>query len=83
MTAPDVSRAARRFADRQSERLAEVAPPPQFVATVTATSPLSVSWRGRVLPVAGRNAAYTPAVGHRVKCVLLSDQLLIDYRITI
>lgn len=72
--------AARKFADQQTDRLAQ-RPTEQFIATVTSTSPLTVSWRGSSLTANGRHASYTPGVGDRVSCSLIDSQVIVQNRI--
>lgn len=72
--------AARRLADQQTDRLAD-RPTPQFIATVTSTSPLTVSWRGSSIAANGHYAAYTPGVGDRVSCELIDSQVIVRDRI--
>lgn len=86
MTFRNVRRAAFRLADQQAARLAEL---PSLraviatVATVTAgASPggnalVTVIWRGVELTAAGYLASYTPAVGDRVECHLIDNQLIV------
>ena len=82
----DLAVAVRRFADRNSERLADVSSMRAIVATVSAVvvggSPggnalVTVSWRGAVLTANGYHASYTPTVGDRVECHLIDDQLIV------
>jgi len=84
-----LGRAARRNADAQSARLAELPAVRQFFATVTTVTPgagpggnalVTVTWRAAELTVAAYNAAYTPDVGHRVRCSLVDNQLVIEGR---
>lgn len=72
--------AARRLADQQTDRLAQ-RPTEKFIATVTATSPLTVSWRGSSVVARGRHASYTPGVGDRVSCALIDNQVIVENRI--
>ena len=93
MTSPSrlLRQAARRFADANSDRFNDLAPARLVVAevvTVTAGAAVGggpetwVRWRGSTVLTAGKNAAYTPVVGHTVRCSLHPDgQLFIDYRI--
>lgn len=85
-----LEQAARRFADAQTDRLAELPGARQLIATVTdviaagaadGNALVSVTWRGSTLVAAGYPDTYTPATGDRVKCSLVADQLLIDFRI--
>jgi hypothetical protein len=90
MASRPVARAARRLADQTSARLADTPTARLIVATVvTVTAGASpegnalvqVSWRGETYTAAGYAAGYTPAPGHRVRCELVDNQLLIAYRI--
>lgn len=90
MTTRRLELATRRFADRTSDRFADL-PTTRLViatiATVTAGAAsdgnalVTLSWRGGTVTAAGYAAAYTPVVGHRVHCSLIDDQLFVDYRI--
>lgn len=80
--------AVRRFADANSAKIAD-RPTEHFWTTVTYVEPgagpggnalVKVDWRGSELTVAAYAASYTPAVGHRVKCDVISDQISIAYR---
>jgi hypothetical protein len=75
-----VAKAAREWADQQTAAISSL-PAGLYVATVAATSPLSVSWRNRQVLVAGKNVNYVPTVGDRVRCSVVDDQLFIDYKI--
>lgn len=85
----ELSWAARRFADRNSEKI-NAAPSARLlratVATVTAGAAsdgnalVTVTWRGENCPVADYPDSYTPAPGHRVLCALVGDQLSILHR---
>lgn len=81
--------ASRRFADSLSERLAD-ATSKQVIATVTTVTPgaaadgnalVAVTWRGTEATVNGYADSYTPAVGHRVVCAYIDNQLLVQHRI--
>lgn len=83
---------ARRSADANSARLREMAASGDrlilTVSSVTAAgaadgvhATVAVLWRDEPITVSGYNENYTPGVGHRVKCDVVKDQLLIDYRI--
>lgn len=81
---------AMRVADQQSNRLRAAAQVGPVIATVSAVSAggakdgnalVSVRWRGQVVTVAGYAASYTPAVDHRVLCLLVDNQLVIAFRI--
>lgn len=78
----ELAQAARRDADEQSARLAEI-PRSRFVnVTVASLSPTKVTWRGASVPISGKNFDYTPVVGHRVLCGMDdSDQLVIICRL--
>lgn len=75
----ELATAVRRFADANSERIAEV-PTIRFVATVVTTSPLTISWRGSTF-AADRNRNYTPVIGDRVMCDYTDSQPVVDYPI--
>lgn len=81
--------AIRRAADEQGARIDDAIPTVHFFGTVTAVtagaSPggnarVVVRWRGNTIVVSSYAAAYTPAVGHRVKCALVENQVHIDGR---
>jgi hypothetical protein len=82
----ELVRAARRLADQQSERIADV-PGARLlratVATVTAggaddgNASVEVTWRGANYLVADYPDSYTPIVGHRVLCAIVDSQLSI------
>ena len=83
-----VIRAARRNADQQTARLAEIPSVRMLRATVASVAPggagdgnakVWVTWRGEVLE-ATYGAHYTPVVGHRVLCVIVDNQLEIVQR---
>ena len=78
----ELAQAARRDADEQSARLAEI-PRSRFLnATVASLSPTKVTIRGASVGVAATNLNYTPVVGHRVLCGWDdSDQLVIICRL--
>lgn len=80
---------ARQFADQQSDKSSGGGVRP-IVATVSAVSAggasdgnalVAVRWRDQQVTVAGYAASYTPAVGHRVMCLLVDSQLVIAFRI--
>lgn len=82
--------AVRRSADDDTDRFADIPQGIPFMGTLTTVTAgaapdgnaaLEVTWRGSVLPVNGYSETYTPAVGDRVRCVLLADgQLTVDGR---
>ena len=84
----EVLRAARRFADSQSARLA-AGPEVRTIATVAAVTPagapdgvsplITVTWRGATVTPLGWNRSQTFAPGDRVVCDVIGDQLFIDY----
>ena len=89
MASRALQRAAHRFADQQSDRLRTL-PRAAFMAEVSAVTVgaaadgnalVTVSWRGEEILVAGYANSYTPVIGHRVKCSLVDDQPVIDYRV--
>lgn len=71
----ELQRLARRNADQQTERIAEL-PTGDFFATVTAWdgTVLTLSRRGSTFPAAGRAASYTPGVGDWVACRSIDNQ---------
>lgn len=82
MTAPrrpsrEMERAARRLADQQLDRAAEMPDGRDLIVTVTVASPLTVSWDGEDKVAFRRCASYaSPAVGDRVWCRLIHNQLI-------
>lgn len=91
MTEPSrlLAQATRRFADQQSAKLEDLPNDRHLRATVTTVNPgagagggttVTVTWRGGEYLVAGYPDSYTPAVGHRVLCVIVGDQLEILHR---
>jgi len=93
MTRPPLSRqlqaAARRFSDGQSERAART-PTGRIVATVADVQPgaasdgnalVMVTWRGGYYTANGYASSYTPAIGHRVVCDYIDNQLIVAYRV--
>lgn len=90
MTGPSrpVARAARRLAEQQSDRFADVPASRRVVVSITAVTAggaadgnalVKVKWRDKELTCKGYNRSYTPVVGHRVVCDVIDDQLLIAY----
>lgn len=86
----ELAAAARRFADAQSSRLADMPTAHQILATIVTVvaggasdgnALVTVTWRGNPVVCAGYAAAYTPVVGHRVVCDLVANQLLVAYRV--
>jgi hypothetical protein len=79
----ELAQAARRDADEQSARLAEIPRSRVINVTVAATSPtVTVTWRGASVPISAKNVNYTPTVGDRVLCTMDdSDQLVIICRL--
>lgn len=75
----DLARAVRGFADDDSARLADLPVTRFFTATVSnaTAGSLAVTWRGKSVPMAGKAAGYTPAIGQRVLCALVDGQPLI------
>ena len=77
MSDREVDRAARQWADAQTAQLASIPSLRGFAATISATSPVTVTWKGadyqatRVLP------SYTPGIGDRVLCLLVDDQIVV------
>lgn len=85
----DLARAARRFADSTSDRIADQ-PTGQFFATVVSVTPnaasdgnavVTIEWRGAVVTAAGYAASYTPVKGHRVVCTYIDNQPVIAHRV--
>lgn len=76
MTSREVDRAARQWADAQQAQIA-ASRGGKFPATVTSTSPVQVSWRGATITATKVLPSYTPGVGDRVMCEIVSDQLVI------
>ena len=85
MASREVARAARRFADRGSARLADIPAARLLKATVASVTPgaasdgnalVTVSWRGGEYEVADYPDTYTPGVGDRVRCALDGDNEL-------
>lgn len=92
MTVParDLARAARRFADQTTGRLADIPDTRQILATVSAITPgaaqagfnlVTVTWRGQEVLTSGYAAGSTLAVGNRVVCDYVDGQLIIAYRV--
>lgn len=82
----ELAQAARRFADRNSARLADVAGARLIITTVQTVTVggasdgnalVTVLWRGQEITTAGYPASYTPTVGDRVLCALVESQLLV------
>ena len=93
MTQPSaaLARVARQFADRTSARINATDTGSIFYATVTTVAAkqagnkvdalVQVTYRGQAATVAGYPDTYTPAIGHRVLCVITRDhQLAILHR---
>lgn len=73
----ELERAARRMADQQMDRVAELPDGQDLILAVTVASPLTVSWDGEDYTVARRCASYaSPAIGDRVWCRLVQHQLI-------
>lgn len=85
MTARDVLRVARLKADRNSRRLKDARDAAgDFYATVASVTGgaasdglavVTVTIRGDETTAAGYNLSYTPAVGQRVICTYINNQL--------
>lgn len=72
--------AVRRFADSNSNRIAAAADTGgRVIVTVTVVSPLTVSWRGADVVATGQSRDHTFAVGDRVVCDLIDNQLIVAY----
>lgn len=95
MTAPTprptarLQAAARRLADQNSRRLADVPAARMFRATITDVvagagggggARVTVTWRGAEVTIADYPDSYTPALGHRVLCALVDNQASILHR---
>lgn len=87
---PDIARAARRNADHQSQRISTAGVRPVIATVTTAMAGgshdgtaylVKVTWRGLEVTAAGYAASYTPAVGHRVVCAFIDNQLIVLCRI--
>lgn len=75
---PAVARTARKLADQQSARLADLPTGEPFYADITAVTPtLTVLWRGGTYAATGSHASYTPTIGDRVECHLVRSQLCV------
>jgi hypothetical protein len=81
--------ATRRFVDQNTERIEEQ-PTSRAVATVKTVEAgaasdgnalVTVTWRGSDVIANGYASSYTPAVGHRVVCDYIDNQLTIAYRV--
>ena len=79
MAGRELARIARRFADQQSGRIADLPGLQGVIATVTAVSgsTVTLSWRGGSLTATATCAAYTPAANDRVLCLLIDSQLIV------
>lgn len=82
----ELEAASRKFADRQTDRLADLPAARLMRATVDTVAPgaagdgnalVTVTWRGASLPVADYPSSYTPVVGNRVLCALVDSELSI------
>lgn len=90
MSSARFNQAIRRFADQQSTRIAAARTADAFYGTVTTVTPgasvdglavVGVTYRGVEMTAVGYPDSYTPAVGHRVLCLLTTDsQLAILHR---
>lgn len=74
----ELAQASRRFADKQSDRLADL---PglrgTFLTISSVTGGVFVSWRGGDYQVAKVLPSYTPGVGDRVLVLIIDDQLVV------
>lgn len=87
----DLLRAARRHADRTSERIRVATTGNGLrvgtIASVTGGAAsdglavVTVNIRGEETTAAGYNVSYTPSVGQRVRCSLVDNQLFVDFAI--
>lgn len=74
--------AVRRFADSNSDRIAEAAGAGgRVILTVTATSPLTVLWLGENVVATGKSRDHTFVIGDRVVCDYIDNQLIVGYPI--
>lgn len=81
----EATQAARRWADHNSARINDAGQGPFFYADVTTVTAggaadgthalVKVTYRDRETDVNGYPDTYTPAVGHRVVCALVRNQL--------
>jgi len=84
------ARAARKFADQQSSKIADLPDGTHARAQVTTVTPagaadgvaalVKVTWRGNEVTVSDYPDSYTPALNHPVLCVLVDGQLSILHR---
>lgn len=84
MISPRASQAARRLADQQSDRLAELPATRLFRSTVTTVTAgaavdgsavIAITWHGQECTVADYPDSYAPASGDRVMCALVDGGL--------
>ena len=80
----ELARAARRVNSVQASKLAALPSGTHVRATVLSVATgagsdgnalLTVKWRGAEVPISDYPDNYTPAVGHRVLCVLIDGEL--------
>lgn len=85
MTSPEAARVHRMRADQVRAQIENIPRNRVFkadITTVTAgaaqggTALVTVTWRGTELTVNDYPDSYTPAIGHRVRCVLDEDNEL-------
>ena len=82
--------AARRHADRTSDRIAAIPASRMVVASVAAVTAgaagdgnalVTVTYDGATVTAAGYAASYTPVVGHRVLCAIPDRQVIVVCRV--
>lgn len=90
MSAAALASAARRLADQQAAKITAASGGGQVIATVVAVTAgaasdgnalVQVTFRGQAVTVSGYADTYTPAVGHRVVCAYIDNQLVVQHRI--
>lgn len=83
MTSRELARAARRFADQQTGRIADLPTTRSLIVTVSDVTGavVTVNWRGQDLVATAVCASYTPATGDRVLVQLIENQLVVIDRL--
>jgi len=85
-----LQRAVRQMADRNAAALAAIPASRIFIATVAAVTPggasdgnalVQIRWRDSIVTANAYGSTYTPAVGHRVLCALIDNQLIVTDRL--
>lgn len=75
MTSRELDRAARQWADQQTDRLSEVPSVRAVYVSITSiTGGVFFEWRTGTYQAAAVNVAYTPAVGDRVLVLMIDNQ---------